>query len=159
MKKVLIGSLMVGACMLAGSASAQQVTAEKTGAPPNMPLLIGGASVFGATYIPSFIVGVASSNTADRWLLAPVIGPWVDLGERGCAGNDCTGDVGNKLLLIGDGILQAVGAGAFVASFFVPQARVSATAKRREPEKARIRFTPMSLGHGPSAAAGVVGTF
>src|SRR5262245_54025367 len=88
---------------------------------PNPELLGVGVGVFAAAYIPGVLVAMQSDRDGDGWLYAPVIGPWVDLFDREGCGQGCGYETINKLLLIGSGVAQAVGVGAVVASFLVPE--------------------------------------
>lgn len=157
MKKALITGVALGAIFLAGSASAQQTVAERITRPPNVPLVVGGAAVLGAAYIPSFVVAAASPNSDDHWLFFPVFGPWIDLATRGCP-RDCVSDGGNKFLLVSDGILQAVGAAGLIAGYFLPRGSLPVIGGKK-PDSPRVQLTPMHLGRGTSVGAGVVGTF
>lgn len=159
MKTSLVATVAAAALLVAGSAGAQQTLAEQPPRPINTPLALAGGGVLAAAYIPSFIVGVGSSNSSDKWLLMPVLGPWIDVAERGCGGPSCGGDAGNKILLIGDGILQLGGAAALVGSFFIRPNTFGVMGADNKPKKPSIQFSPMQMGRGASMGAGVVGTF
>lgn len=164
-------AMVGGALLCAASASAQttvvrappgeQVYVEPRGETatstyvPNVGLVASGAVLFLGGYIPSIVVAASSSNSSDNMLWIPVVGPWLDLGDRGgCpVGRSCDTETTNKMLLIGDGILQGVGVLALAAGFIFPQKTTTYVAKPR------VRLTPMQLGRGPSMGAGVVGTF
>jgi hypothetical protein len=88
---------------------------------PNRPLLVTGLVVLGGTYGASVIVGAASDREADDKLFLPVVGPWLDLTHRDCDVNDCGNDTLNKTLLVGDGILQGIGALSVLLSLVVPE--------------------------------------
>jgi hypothetical protein len=87
----------------------------------NRRLLTTGLVLFGGSYIPAIAVGAESARPSDNPnLFIPVAGPWIDLGERDCSGSHpCSGDAGNKALLIIDGIGQGLGALAILSSFVV----------------------------------------
>jgi len=159
MKTSLVATIAAAALLVAGSAGAQQTLAERPPQPVNVPLAFAGGGVLAATYIPSFLVGVGSPNSSDKWLLMPVIGPWIDVAERGCGGADCGADAGNKILLVGDGILQVGGAVALVSSFFVRPNTLGVMGADNKPKKPTLQFSPMQMGRGASVGAGVVGTF
>ena len=88
---------------------------------PNVPLLVTGLVLFGGSYGASAIVGAASDRKADDKLFIPVVGPWLDLHQRDCDANPCSHEGLNKALLIGDGVLQGVGALGMVLSLVIPQ--------------------------------------
>lgn len=88
---------------------------------PNRPMLITGIIVLGGTYGASAIVGAASNRTADDKLFLPVVGPWLDLKNRDCERNACGSDTFNKVLLVGDGALQGIGALSVLLSLVIPE--------------------------------------
>jgi hypothetical protein len=89
----------------------------------NRPLLVTGLVFLGGTYIASAAVAGESSRPSDNPnLYYPVAGPWIDLAQRDCtAVRPCSGEPGNKALLILDGVGQGVGALGILTSFFVPE--------------------------------------
>lgn len=103
---------------------------ERLSQAPDTELAAFGGILFVGTYAPSFLVAMASSNTADRWLFAPVVGPFIDLGTRSSS------DTWTTLALVGNGILQSTGVIAMVWSYVFP------------PKRARLRVTPTQLGGG-----------
>ena len=88
---------------------------------PNVPLLITGVVVLGGSYAASAIVGASSDRDADKKLYYPVVGPWVDLDRRDCNAMPCSNKTLDKVLLIGDGVLQGAGALSVLLSLVVPQ--------------------------------------
>ena len=98
-------------------------------------------------------------NSADRRLAVPIIGPWLDIADRGgcpVSAQSCDNETTNKILLVGDGVLQAVGTIAFVTGFLTPGREPAAVAAKNKPA---VHFTPMQMGRGSSLGAGLVGTF
>jgi hypothetical protein len=99
---------------------------------PNGALIGSGLTMFGASYIPSLVVAASSSRGGDMSLYIPVVGPWVDLGQRDsqCPGSRCYGDAANKVLLVADGIFQGLGALQILGGFLFPTTRtVTQTAR------------------------------
>jgi hypothetical protein len=91
---------------------------------PNRYLLMTGLIVAGAPYIASMAVAGTSGHDGDSDLWIPAIGPWLDVAQRGgCPRNgaSCGPEIGNKALLVGDGILQSVGVLEIVGSFIFPE--------------------------------------
>lgn len=131
---------------------------------PNRPMLFTGLGILTATYGASVIVGASSDKDVDKRLYIPVVGPWLDLGQRDCGLGDCgqTEDW-NQALLIGSGVLQGVGTVLTVASLFAreetdrPANWRSASAQPAKPAKPTIQITPMSMRAG--GGVGAVGTF
>ncbi|MDB4943184.1 MAG: hypothetical protein JWP97_2718 [Labilithrix sp.] len=117
---------------------------------PNKAYLITGASLFVGTYVTTAAVAANSGSIGDHDLYIPIAGPWIDLANRDM-GNTSTTD---KVLIIGSGVLQGVGAGMAVASFFIPEKYAAAT----------IAMGPVKMNVSPTAGAGMggvgaVGTF
>jgi|GEM_PF-3296542 len=88
---------------------------------PNRPLLVTGLVLLGGTYGASAIVAATSDRAADENLYYPVVGPWMDLDERNCDVNACPNKTVNQVLLVGDGVLQGLGALSVLMSLFVPE--------------------------------------
>jgi hypothetical protein len=117
---------------------------------PNRYMLMSGLIVAGAPYIASVSVAATSSNSNDNDLYIPAFGPWLDLGQRGgCpASGSCAGEVGNKVLLIGDGILQSVGVLEILGAFIFPETgRVSTTVQTGK-NGSWVAFSPANMGVG-----------
>jgi len=89
----------------------------------NRPLLGTGLVLLGGSYAASAIIGAESSRPSDQPnLYYPIVGPWLDLAQRDCtASRPCSGETGNKTLLILDGVGQGLGALAVLTSFFIPE--------------------------------------
>jgi len=116
---ILAAALGVGLAIAAtaNTASAQAArvdTVEYTG--PDRGLLHTGIWTLGLSYTPALIVGIASSLPEDRYLFAPVVGPWIDFAKRDCT--TCGNEKLNKALLVTDGVFQGIGALEIVGSFF-----------------------------------------
>lgn len=85
--------------------------------------LIAGLTLFAMSYAPA---AYAASQTNDKWLYAPVVGPWIDLATRpacSAAGtttvngitvalpvDPCLGDNVAKAVIIASGAIQGLGA-------------------------------------------------
>jgi hypothetical protein len=115
----ILAALGVGlaVAVTANTASAQAArvdTVEYTG--PDRGLLHTGIWTLGLSYVPALIVGIESSLPEDRYLFAPVVGPWLDFGKRDCT--TCGNEKLNKALLATDGVIQGIGALEIVGSFF-----------------------------------------
>jgi hypothetical protein len=94
-------------------------------AKPNPVLFGSGGLAFAGAYIPGIVVAASSDHDGDKWLYAPLIGPWIDLGTRGCENSIATPTCGvtgfDRAALITSGVVQALGAAAMLGSFAVPQ--------------------------------------
>lgn len=118
---------------------------------PNKALLITGGSLLVGTYATTAALTAANGPTADKDLYIPVVGPWINLADRG---NDRTDATRDGILIAGSGVLQGIGAIMAVSSFFVPEkvptARISAG-------NVKMNITPTA---GPGAGGiGAIGTF
>lgn len=123
---------------------------------PNRALLMSGLIAFGVPYIASLGVAATSPHAGDSDLWIPAIGPWLDVGQRGgCpSNNDCGGETGNKVLLVGDGILQSIGALQIVGAFVFPERHTLAPVVTTG-SGSTMTFSPSkvgSTGYGLSAA-------
>jgi hypothetical protein len=95
---------------------------DRTVSPINRPLLATGLVLFGGPYIASVIVAAESERPADQnHLFIPVVGPWLDLANRGTDVRPANNESANQALLILDGIGQGLGALAIVTSMFIPE--------------------------------------
>lgn len=88
---------------------------------PNVPILVTGAVLLGGSYGASAIVAAASDRSADDKLFYPVVGPWMDLDKRDCGLDSCKSKTRDQVLLIGDGVLQGLGALGVVLSLVIPE--------------------------------------
>jgi hypothetical protein len=155
--KVVLGSIAIATIAAwAPVATADEVVySETVYAGPNRALLWSGVVALGIPYTASVVVASESSRTGDAALFIPIAGPWVDLVQRsGCpvALTTCNGETFNKVLLVGDGLLQGVGAIAILSSFFVREHR-----HRTNASVPQLHFAPMSVRAGSGLA--VLGTF
>jgi hypothetical protein len=147
---ILITAAVVAASGVCFPAVAQERvdTVEYTG--PDRGLLSSGAWTLGLSYAPALIVGIGSSLPADRYLLAPVAGPWVDFAKRDCP--TCEHETLNRVLLATDGVIQGVGALEIIGSLFFVEHSVTTRPARREAPK-----TALHLHVVPSRFAGGYG--
>ncbi len=106
---------------------------------PNPQLLVTGLFTTGVAYTPAIVVAMTSPRPEDRYLYAPLAGPWLDLANR-----DPEGDTKfNRTLLVLDGVAQAVGALEVVASFMFVDKSNAATV---ETDTFTAHFVPTRLG-------------
>lgn len=152
----------------------EPVGAEQHKAIPNRPLLATGVVTLAVGYGAAVAVGVFSDHKGDNKLFIPVVGPWLDLGQRGCSGatiptsngpyelssqSNCGTSGIETAALIVDGAVQGLGALATVGSFFIPETRFRGLAQTT-PSSSGPRFAvaPTSFG-GRGAGAVAVGHF
>jgi len=164
MKLLALGTAAAIATAVAAPASAQRRvdTVEYVG--PDRTLLRSGVWTLGLSYVPALVVAIESPVPADRYLYAPVAGPWLDLAHRECS--TCRHETLNKVLLVTDGIIQGIGSLEIIGSLlFIERTTVSsgddsrsvASAKDRRTSDFQLKFSPRKMGGGYGLAA--VGTF
>jgi hypothetical protein len=88
---------------------------------PNRPLLITGLFLLAGSYGTSVIVAATSDRPADEKLYYPVAGPWMALDKWDCDKTPCKNEDLSRGLLIGDGIVQGVGALSILLSLVIPE--------------------------------------
>ncbi len=133
-------------------AQAAQTTEVDTG--PNMALLTTGLVSFGIAYGSSVIVASQSNHQGDNRLYVPILGPWLDLADRGGCNNlnnsACDGETTNKVLLVIDGVVQGAGAIAVVGGILTAGSSGHTTTVA----DTKVHFAPVSYGAGsPGLAA------
>lgn len=130
------------------------VAAERPAEPerkPNKAMLITGSAIFLGTYVGSVIVASFSDTNGDDMLFIPLVGPWLDLGQRDCSLGECTArEDWNIVTIIGSGAAQAAGIGIALASFLVGE--------RHPKTEAKVQVLPIGMGRG-GAGIGAFGAF
>jgi len=155
-----LAAALTGSLALARPAAAQHRvdTVEYTG--PDRGLLRTGAWTLGLSYVPALVVAIESPRPEDRYLFAPVAGPWIDFAKRDCpAGNSCNHETLYKALLATDGVVQGIGALEIVGSFlFVEHSVATRSAGSASPKRAfQLQVVPKKYAGGYGLAA--VGKF
>jgi len=121
---------------------------------PNRPLLITGGLLLVATYVPTGAIAATEGRAVeDSNLMIPVVGPWLNLADRRCDG--CEDETTNVTLIVGSGILQGIGAGMAIMSFFVPEKMAAATIQAGP---MKFQVAPTQVGR-TGMGLGTVGTF
>jgi hypothetical protein len=137
------------------TASARSDSTERTTERrPNRTLLSTGIGLFVASYGASVVAGAVSDRAADQKLFIPVVGPWLDLGERGCDERECGSreDV-YEAMIITSGIAQGAAVLLGIGSLVIPET----TTTERAAAKPEVKVSPVSFGAG--AGLGAVGRF
>ena len=124
----------------------EKTTSQATG--PSMTMVGSGVGIFALSYIPAIFVGATSNLNADRTMFVPLVGPWMDLTQRpGCApGTSCDGENTAKVLIVVDGVFQAIGALTIVGGF-LNTAHETTTVRSAE-YRPTLRLTPAQMGQG-----------
>jgi hypothetical protein len=155
MKKhtAVIGAVALSSLLWVSRSNAETVT--ETG--PNRALLRSGLFAVGVPYVASVIVATQSDHPGDKNLYYPVVGPWLDLANRGeCDGfgqTSCNTETGYKVLLVADGIIQSIGALEILGAFLMPETRTARVA-----EQPRLFVSPSTVGRAGYGVA-AIGTF
>jgi hypothetical protein len=128
---------------------------RESGYVPNLYLLTTGLILWGGSYTASVIVAASSSNSADQHLYVPIVGPWIDLGNRGgcpVGASSCDSETASKVGLVADGVLQALGTIQVVWGFLKPEHREVTTVQATRYTPA-ITFEPSPVASGYGLAA------
>jgi hypothetical protein len=125
---------------------------------PNRQLLRAGAWTLGVSYVPALVVAIKSERRGDDYLYYPVVGPWMNLANRGdCATCSRERENLNEGLLIADGVFQGLGALQIVGAFLMPERQTIETERPsraktltivRERAGLRLRLRPVRLSNG-----------
>ncbi len=116
-----------------------------------LPFVIAGAALLGASYLPTFIGGIAGAAQGSRMAAAgvvPVFGPFIWAGQL--HGSSQWADT----FLIADGIAQIAGAAAIITGIALPRHVLV----RDDMAKVHIVPTPLSFGRS-GGGIGLTGTF
>jgi hypothetical protein len=118
---------------------------------PNRFLLVSGALLLGVPYVTSVIVAGESKHQGDSHLYIPIVGPWVDLGDRGgcnSATQNCDAEASNKVGLVIDGLLQGIGSLQLIGAFVFPEKRVTtrSTPATTVSTSPKVHVTPSKIG-------------
>jgi hypothetical protein len=144
-------ALALGGLFLAHGRIARADTVVTNSSGPS--LVSSGLVTLGLGYGAAVIVAATSSHAGDNRLYVPILGPWLDLGDRGScpvAAHACDHETTNKLLIVGDGIVQAVGAATILAGLLSPGHTSIASTKTFS----IAQIVPVTFGQGrPGLAA------
>lgn len=134
--------------VLAPVQRSETVTESRSG--PGVALITGGFIAFGVSYGAAVIVAATSERDADKRLYIPILGPWLDLGDRGsCDVNEsaCDGETTNKVLLVVDGVFQGVGLLSVVGGILSPSGNHSSRSTTSVTSTG-VHLMPVSYGRG-----------
>jgi hypothetical protein len=136
-----------------GVASAQSDTVTEKGG-PSRAMLFSGLGTFGISYGAAAVVAATSDLGSDRRMFVPIAGPWMALGGRGGCGvgtpRTCDAATTDKVLIITDGVFQALGALLIVESFLNPET-VTTTRASAAPPRLQVAPTFGANGYGLAA--------
>jgi len=106
------------------------------------------------------IGGAVSDRDEDKRLFIPVVGPWLDLGQRDCnSGNPCGGNEDlAKAMIISSGVAQGAGVLLALSSLVIPESTsVTERTTTAKVVKPKVNVAPVSFAAG--AGIGAVGRF
>jgi hypothetical protein len=135
-------------------------------------LVVSGPIIFGVPYLLSMSVAASSKYTPDRWLYAPVVGPFVNLATRSddcnpntTSGNSttvvCSGESGTRFFLMLDGLMQTAGATLLILGLALPQTllvRDDAPYSGANKSNFAMTISPYAIGKS-GGGIGVTGIF
>jgi hypothetical protein len=113
---------------------------------PSMEMVGSGIATFTLSYLPAVVVGATSDLDADRALFVPLAGPWLDLTARPHCGEvtSCGAEDTAKVLLVTDGVFQAIGAVTILGGFLTTTRQT--TTVRAASARPALRIGPGSVG-------------
>lgn len=127
---------------------------------PSVGELSSGVITLGLTYGAAAIVAAESPQTADHHMFIPVVGPWLALGRPGCGGPtgpSCATETTYTVLIVADGIGQALGSLLIIGAFLHPETVTRTTTVSKDALKPVFHVLPASVGSGYGMQA--IGTF
>jgi hypothetical protein len=133
--------------------------------------LVGGLVVLALSYGPSAYIGATSTMKADRSLLIPIAGPWIDFARRSpCVVppmpaavaaelpvSPCLPETLNRAAIVTSGIFQGLGALLTIVALPSTTRVIYDGEHAAAPPKPTLAVVPQPTLHG--GGVGVVGTF
>jgi hypothetical protein len=139
---------------------AQSETVTQRGGPSTAELS-SGIITLGLTYGAAAVVAAESPQPADRRMFVPVAGPWMSLVNRpgcgGATGPSCSTETAYSVLIVADGIGQALGSLMIIGAFLHPETVTRTTTVSQDDIKPVFHVLPSSVGTGYGMQA--LGTF
>lgn len=94
------------------------------------------------------------ARTKASHVYAPIVGPWLDFGDRGnCPqASSCDGVTANRILIVVNGVFQAIGVLSVVSGLVFSKTTTTMTDAATEPS---VRITPVKYAQGGMGLAAV----
>jgi hypothetical protein len=145
---------------VAPAPATQSETVTQRGGPSTAELS-SGVITLGITYGAAAVVAAESPAQADHRMFVPIAGPWMALANRpgcgGATGPSCSTETAYTVLIVADGIGQALGSLMIVGAFLHPETVTRTTTVSRDAVKPVFHLLPSSVGTGYGMQA--LGTF
>ncbi len=127
---------------------------------PDMRMIGGGIVTFGISYGVAVGVAAGSTHQGDNHLYVPIVGPWLDFGDRGTCPQtgSCDGETTDRVLIVVDEVFQAVGVLSVLSGFLFPNTREVTTTTSNASTQPTLHITPVNYGSGGAGLA-AIGTF
>jgi hypothetical protein len=131
----------------------------RTQSSPDTRTMGSGIVTFGISYGIAIGVAAGSRHEGDDHMYVPLVGPWLDLGDRGnCPqSGSCAKETANRAFIAVDGVFQALGVLSFVTGL-VFQRSNDVTTTTTGKTLPIVEITPVRYAHGGLGLA-AVGTF
>jgi hypothetical protein len=141
------------------SPASDRYTEREVATRPNRALLSTGTGLFILSYGGSVIAGAVSDREEDKRLFIPVVGPWLDLGQRDCGAATPCGSNEDlaKAMIVTSGVVQGAGILMALGSFFIPETTTVTERTQTAKTKPTVKVLPVSFAAG--AGVGAVGRF
>jgi hypothetical protein len=149
-------ALVAGTLSSASLSRADDVTRTETTS-PDMREVGGGVVTFGISYGIALGVAATSGHQGDDHLYIPVVGPWLDFGDRGACRGSCDNETVDRAFIVVDGVFQALGALSIVSGLVFQTTHDVATTSTADVTQPSLRIVPIYANGVPGLAA--VGRF
>jgi hypothetical protein len=116
---------------------------------PDFRTIGGGIVTFGISYGIAIGVAAGSDHQGDHHLFVPLVGPWLDLGDRGnCPlSRSCAAETANRALIVVDGVFQAMGVLSVVSGFVFQTTRDVTTTTASAKAEPTLHIEPVQYAH------------
>jgi hypothetical protein len=150
-------TLVAGGLFSASESRAEDTSTRTESTGPDMREIGGGLVTFGISYGVALGVAATSGHQGDSHLYVPIVGPWLDFGDRGSCPQtgSCDKETTYRVLIVADGIFQALGALSVVSGFLFQTTREVTTTTSAGATAPAIQVTPVQYAHGGLGLAAI----
>ncbi len=116
-----------------------------------------GAITLGISFGVAAVVASTSGRAADSDLYVPIVGPWLDLTDRGRSPPHGSYDpeIGNRVLIVIDGVFQGLGVLSIVSGLVFPRTHEVTTTTTGAATQPTVQIRPEEFAHGGLGVAAV----